>query len=274
MKDIKEQKVYMKYPRPVVRLQENEKAVNMPYMHFHDGYEIYIMLSGEVDYILTDDTLSLPPQSFLLINPFTIHKKITKTDKCTTFRVNFSEDIIRKHFTPEAADKILSPFKTIPYGKFDMNICKRLYNVSRSLSCNMESVEIAMGIAEILHLLSMSKPMKSTHPHTENFLDNALYTYVANNLDKEITLDTLSANLYISKKTLITNFKKDFGVSPIHFVNKVKMNFAHSMLMYPEFSVERISKYCGFKKLSYFSKVFKNVFGETPTECRRRALKK
>ncbi len=273
MKNIKEQMVFMEYPEPFIRIQKNEKSVNMPYLHFHEGYEIYIMFEGCVNYILPDDTYEITDATFILINPFTIHKKLTKTDSYTTFLINFNANILKKYFTEEAIKKILSPFSKIPYGKLDALSASKIFKIAQRLEKTKDKVMIAMSVAEILHLLEKSEPLKSTHPHLEETLDKTVYEYVANNLDQKITLDILASELYISKQALISQFQKKFGTSPIYFVNRVKMNFAHSMLLYPEFSIERISKYCGFNSLSYFSKVFKDVFGETPSQYRRRALK-
>ncbi|MBO5370998.1 MAG: AraC family ligand binding domain-containing protein, partial [Clostridia bacterium] len=102
MKNIKEQGVFMEYPEPFIRLQRQEKSVNMPFLHFHDGYEIYIMIDGKVNYILPEDTYELPSATFLLIKPFTVHKKVTKSDEYTTFLINFNANIIKKYFTEKA----------------------------------------------------------------------------------------------------------------------------------------------------------------------------
>ncbi|MBE7050943.1 MAG: helix-turn-helix domain-containing protein [Ruminococcaceae bacterium] len=272
MKNIKEQMVFMEYPEPFIRLQKSEKSVNMPYLHFHEGHEIYIMIEGAVNYILPDDTYELNSGTFILINPFTIHKKVTKTDVYTTFLINFNSNILKKYFTDEALKKILNPFSTLPYGKLSEQAIQKILKLASRLEKTKDKVMIAMSIAEILHLLDKSEPLRSTHPDAEETLDKSVYEYVANNLDKRITLDTLASELYISKQALTSQFQKNYGTSPIYFVNRVKMNFAHSMLLYPEFSIERISKYCGFNSLSYFSKVFKDVFGQTPSEYRRSAL--
>lgn len=263
----------MEYPEPFIRLQKEEKSVNMPYMHFHEGYEIYIMIDGAVNYIMPDDTYELSSGTFILINPFTIHKKVTKSDTYTTFLINFNVNILKKYFTEEALKKILTPFSVIPYGKLSERSVQKIMKLAQRLARTKDKVMIAMSIAEILHLLKKSEALKSTHTELEETLDKTVYEYVANNLDKKITLDLLASELYISKQALISQFQKNFGTSPIYFVNRVKMNFAHSMLLYPEFSIERISKYCGFNSLSYFSKVFKDVFGETPSQYRRSALK-
>lgn len=273
MKNIREQEVFMEYPEPFIRLQNSQKSVNMPYLHFHEGYEIYIMLDGAVNYLLPYDTYELTSGTFLLINPFTIHKKITKTDAYTTVLINFNINNIKTYFTESAIKQILNPFSSIPYGKIDNQALQKVLNLARKLKKCKDKSMTAIYIAEILHILEKSTPLKSTHPRAESTLDNRIYEYVANNLDKKISLDILSNELFISKQALISGFKKSFGTSPMHFVNRVKMNFAHSMLQYPEFTVKRICRYCGYKNLSYFSKVFKDVFGMTPSEYRRSVIK-
>lgn len=271
MKNIKEQGVFMEYPDPFIRLQKSQKSVNMPYLHFHEGYEVYIMLEGNVSYILPDNSYELSNNTFILINPFTIHKKTTNSNAYTTFLINFNLNNLKKYFTDEAIELILRPFSKIPYGKISDENRNRIMKIAKKLEKSKDEEKNICYIAEILHILEKSEQLRSTHPLIENTLDNKVYEYVANNLDKKITLDTLAGELYISKQTLISSFRKNYGTSPMLFVNQVKMNFAHSMLLYPEFTVETISKYCGFKNLSYFSKSFKSIFGQTPSEYRRKA---
>lgn len=273
MKTIRENKVFMEYPEPFIRLQKDTKSVNMPYLHFHDGYEIYIMIKGKVDYILADDTFELSDACFILINPFVIHKKISNTEKYSTFLVNFNLNTLKECFTDEAIKNILQPFIQLPYGTLSADQIKSISRIAQYM-CNTESqVDIALGIAELLNIVSHASPLKSTHPVIEGALDDAVYKYTANNLDKKITLDELSAQLYMSKQSLTGVFRKSYSTSPIYFVKQVKMNFARSMLQYPEFSVDTICKYCGFNSVSYFSKTFKTIFGQTPSEYRRSILK-
>ena len=273
MKSMVEKQVYMKYPEPFVRFQENTRSVNMPYLHFHEGYEIYIMIKGKVDYLLPDDAYTLEDATFILINPYVIHKKNAMADMYTTFLINFPPTILKKYFTPDAVQDILSPFGTIPYGRLDAASLKSIVNIAKKTASTKDEATIAIAIAEVLDIISKGSPMKSTHPSTQDCLDKTVYEYVANNLGKKITLDTLSADLFMSKQALTSAFRKTLGTSPMYFVNHVKMNFAHSMLLYPEFSIDAIGKYCGFKSMSYFSKLFKQIFGITPSQCRKNALK-
>lgn len=272
MKSISEKNVYMKYPEPFVRFQENTRSVNMPYLHFHDGYEIYVMIEGNVDYILSDDSYTLSDATFILINPYVIHKKNATTDVYTTFLINFPGEILKKFFTAETVKDILSPFNTIPYGKLDKKALDNIINIAKKNADSKDEAAIAIAIAEVLDIISEAAPIKRNQHRTQDSLDKTVYEYVANNLGEKITLDTLSADIYVSKQALTSAFKKTLGTSPMYFVNHVKMNFARSMLIYPEFSVEEIGKFCGFKNTSYFSKLFKQIFGITPSQCRKNAL--
>lgn len=272
MKSIRESLVFVEYPEMFIRFQRDEKSVNMPHLHFHDGYEIYIMLSGKADYILSDEHYPLTDGTFMLVKPLEIHKKNACTEKYTTFLLNFNKKSFSEFFTEEALKTILAPFETHRFGSIPPALTDKIVRICKSIvSFRKKNEIVAIYTAELLSLLSKCTCINHSDENSDEAFDKKIYEYVSHNLEKRITLDKLSNALLVSKQSLMTVFKRDFGVSPIFFVNRVKMNFARSMLLYPEFDINTISKYCGYKNQSYFSKVFKSVFGLTPNEFRRRA---
>lgn len=64
-------------------------------------------------------------------------------------------------------------------------------------------------------------------------------------------------------------FKEKMGMSPVHYINAVKVERASRMLVESEMTADGICEALGFYDIAYFHKVFKRYTGKTPGEyCR------
>ena len=273
MQTMRDKGVFCDSSHEKIRFQDNTPSVNMPYMHFHVMYEIYILFEGNVQFLFPDKTYNLTNGSFILISPYDVHKKIAISENYTTFLLEFTESELLEYFTKEATGEILSPFSSNNYGKLDPSAVERLLELSKMLPSQKENkFFVTVSIAEILQLLSNQTPLKVQKPVSDKSVDRLVFEYVSNHVDEEITLDSLSSALFMSKQTLSVKFRKEYGSTVMHCVNQIKLNYARSMLKYPEFSISTISRYCGFKNHTYFSKIFKDTFGKSPSQYRKEVL--
>ena len=64
-------------------------------------------------------------------------------------------------------------------------------------------------------------------------------------------------------------FKKYTGVPPVQYHLDLKILRAKEMLLYTDKSIKEISFEMGFQSIYYFSRVFKNKLGISPSEIRK-----
>ena len=97
--------------------------------------------------------------------------------------------------------------------------------------------------------------------------------YISKNFSKNITLDELAAYCAISKSQLIRYFKQAFGKTPLNYITDYKIAKAKELIFnYPHLTMKEISYELGFDNQHYFSRVFRNQTGETPTHYLDRTL--
>lgn len=65
-------------------------------------------------------------------------------------------------------------------------------------------------------------------------------------------------------------FKKEFGVTPIKYINDLKLTKAKEFLTNSSMDVTEISEALGFYSVHYFSKCFKEKENITPLEFRKK----
>ena len=96
----------------------------------------------------------------------------------------------------------------------------------------------------------------------------AVKEYLDTHYAQRITLDQLSCDFYISKYYLIHIFKEQFGMSVTAYLQNVRITHAKQLLRFTDKSVEEIGLSCGIGELNYFSRVFKEVEGVSPSVYR------
>ena len=89
-----------------------------------------------------------------------------------------------------------------------------------------------------------------------------------------ITLDWLAENFFVSKATLMYNFKKYTGRSPIDFLLSVRLEHAKKMLISTKKSINEIAEACGFSSANYFGLIFKKKENLSPVHYRKHQLNK
>lgn len=65
-------------------------------------------------------------------------------------------------------------------------------------------------------------------------------------------------------------FGKQYGMSPIQYRNRMRINRAAAILSEGSCTVSEAAYACGFENIGYFCKYYKKVTGETPLETKRR----
>ena len=64
-------------------------------------------------------------------------------------------------------------------------------------------------------------------------------------------------------------FVAQYGLPPSRYVLRKRMEYAKTLLLTPELSVTEISRQVGYASVYYFSRVFHEETGMTPTAYRR-----
>ena len=83
-----------------------------------------------------------------------------------------------------------------------------------------------------------------------------------------ILLKDLSKSLYMSENYLTTLFKKEMTLTFKKYLTMVRMENAKELLSNPQLKVHHVAEQVGYSNDDYFSKIFKQVTGLSPTKYR------
>ena len=82
--------------------------------------------------------------------------------------------------------------------------------------------------------------------------------------DNNFNISQLAEMLNINSSYLRREFKKAFSISPIAYLQDIRLQNAVSMLLSDYYSVEEIAQKCGYGSSSYFIQAFKKANGYSP----------
>ena len=99
-------------------------------------------------------------------------------------------------------------------------------------------------------------------------------SYMHKHYDKKITLETLSDLAGLTPTSYSRSFKKVKNLSPFEYLNQIRMNSAKRLLEQPEYSIKAAASAVGIGSEFYFSRLFKQTVGLSPSLfVRRKHLK-
>lgn len=87
----------------------------------------------------------------------------------------------------------------------------------------------------------------------------------------EHTVESLGEAAAMSRSSFAKHFAEAFGLSPMTFLHRLRMERAAEMLAADESSIDAIAIKVGFSSRSHFSRAFKKHTGVSPNEFRERA---
>ena len=82
--------------------------------------------------------------------------------------------------------------------------------------------------------------------------------------NRDLTSEHIAAVVGISPSYLRSLFQKSEGISPIRYLNRIRVERAKEMLSSGMFALSEVSTACGFQNVYYFNRVFKSHVGTPP----------
>ncbi len=119
----------------------------------------------------------------------------------------------------------------------------------------------------ILLTCGLSENTKSNY-FNPNSTACLIKSIIDSNLQQDINLAKIADYLNISEYTAVKRFKAEYGISPAKYILNQRIITACELLENTEKSVTEIALTLKFCEQSYFSTVFKDTVGLTPSEYR------
>lgn len=122
---------------------------------------------------------------------------------------------------------------------------------------------VIMYYAELLILIY--RYMSETYlPICSNESLKKAIGYIRLHYQKDINITHVAKETGISERHLRKLFSQHLNLSPLEYLNQIRINKAIELLRNTEMSVKEICFMCGFRSPQYFSRIFKQQTGSSP----------
>lgn len=250
--------------------------------HYHEFDKVIIFLKGSVDYVIEGRSYALKPYDIVLVNHNEIHKPDINPDEIyERIIVYLSPDFITSYRTGE-----YDLSRCFTEARTERSNVLRVQALSSSLLFqtirNLERACAKSGYANelycqvlflefMIHLNRAALEQHLEYLHTDSCNEKiiGILNYINRNLTTDLNIDLLAEHFYMSRSHLMHLFKKETGYSIGNYINEKRLLLAKERLRFGVLSTE-VCYDCGFKSYSAFSRAYKKLFGQTPSQSGRK----
>lgn len=249
-----------------------------PSYHRHDGYEIYLFISGNTKMYIEQSCYQLASGDCVVIHPGQLHRSIvTDTNPYERIGINITEEALRT--LSSATTDLLACFHhceengIIHLSAYDMQRYITLTDEYLKFSRSSEYGCDLMGIYFLIELILFTNqlfgdPKRRRYDNVMPVLVSNTMQYVEEHLAEDISLAKLSHCLNYSSKYISVQFKRHTGLSLREYILDQKIECAKRLLA----AGSSVSEACldsGFSDYSNFIRSFKKKTGVSPGRFRK-----
>ncbi|NMM64827.1 AraC family transcriptional regulator [Clostridium sp. P21] len=251
--------------------------LNIVNLHHHDFYEFYLFISGDVKYLIEGKSYNLKLGDIILINTKELHQAVINSMKVPYERIVLwiNKSFLKGLSTPttdltlcfESIEKrsvIRADIETQQNIKTQLNKLLLLENhkdFGKDLLYKAYIVELIINLS---NFVLDDKSNSNIDVKKSNLIDR-IVEYINNHLDKDITIDELSKEFYLSKFHLAREFKRHTGTTIHRYIVQKKLIEAKELIL-KDYPINSVYKQSGFGDYSNFFRAFKNEYGVTPKQ--------
>lgn len=263
---------------------------NMRYNHFHQEYEIYLLLGGRRQIFYDNRAYIAEAGSLILVDSGQIHMSHSVTNdpykQYERIILYIDQDKIQQ-FDAMFPDLKMGEFMHEHFGIYALSVDMQrrmtymFRTIMRELDEQLPRSQTAINleiISTFINFWRESTPV-SYLQDKENAMKGgregkyatvyAVSDYVSTHFCEEITLDELANRFFISKYYLSRSFREVTGFGIREYVNILRVQKAQSMLLETNLSVSEIAETLGFDSITYFERIFKRHLAVSPVQFRR-----
>ncbi len=249
--------------------------INYSKFHWHNDLELILVLEGQVNFHVENNTYSLRENDVLLINSKTLHASEYKT----------SNMILALQIDPEYFEQYYPNFsntifdcKSFMYDEehqadFDM-IRKLLAEIMVVVNKKETSyaLKILQLITEFIQYIVKEFKIETVEDINKRIKNNKklmdIIKYIEENYTENITLKDVAKREFMGVTYLSTYFKTNMGISFIKYLTVIRLKKSIDDLIYTDMNINEIALHHGFPNTKSYYKIFKETYGMTPTQFR------
>ncbi len=240
--------------------------------HRHENIELLFAVAGEVELAIEGDECRLAAGGIVLVNARHAHG-YRATEDAVIARFLISNAKMRELLGTTSV--LFWCNSTADRNEAYGSLRRVIAQVLNEVVCNGSDNKLYLSSLyyQLLYMLAENFILS---PDDERFVDRAedgdrmaqIDAYLRENYRDKVSLQDLADLLYLSPSYVSKYVKQQSGHSFYHLLNSIRLARATEDMLYTDDPITKIALDNGFASVAAFDKVFKEAYGQTPSEFR------
>lgn len=243
--------------------------------HRHQAFEIYLLMSGSHDVYIENRKYNIKRGDVVLVGQNVQHSYISE-NKYSRYEITFTKKFMDSFFEANFRRKLMRCYAAEVIHLNDEEINEFCFLYEKMAKEKENDGVYPLILANILDMLNRVSERQAEHPILPEFMSKEIravtnvVAYINANYRSIRTMDEIAEACYISKSYLCHIFKKEYNMTVMEYLKRVRIRNACEFLANSDKTFSLIATKMGFADISHFTKNFKRIKGCTPREYRER----
>ena len=244
--------------------------------HEHAEIEVITIVSGEADFYIGGNVHKGVKGDVIIIPPYNLHRIVIPSTvhtiyNCVCFDLKLIQDeTVTKGFLTQTLNVPFLINDNLPYASSLYNYQVTAFNAYEEQKNGWE-LEVIGNLSLFFATLKSNDCFKKVNlQKDEKDFSKSVIDYINDNFKERITSQTIANHLFITNSYFCRKFKKTFKDTFSNYLNAFRLEKAKTLLTHTNKQISQIASDCGFESNSYFGKTFKEIYGVTPLNYRKK----
>lgn len=291
--DIKTYRMLERSERLDFEIRDHQARPPVTVPHRHEFFQIEINAAGEAHHLISGKRCRYPARSVIFVLPYRVHCAWHESPSSAWYVVNYASNFLRPDFdmSPlEMEEASIADFPELtPFlyeGLIDFvfseqefahieALAQRLVQLNRHRTLGtLDRIRGALleliGFTVELHAEEL-QALANTRPYLQGRTDalRRVLKVIDDNLQRDLSLNEVAEAAFLSPSYLSQLLKKQTGMAFVEWVTARRMERAQHLLTHTQDKIYEISNAVGFTDEAYFTRRFRQRFGQSPKEYRQ-----
>ncbi len=255
--------------------------------HWHEDLEFLHILKGCMYYDVNGKKILLKERDTILVNARQLHYGFScRHQECEFAVFLFHPSLLtgcrpfyQQYLLPITENPCLeylhfpAPQKGQPHTQIMPRLLTRITDLKKQGAPGYELEVLGTACLLLSHVYRQIQDRIPQNPEpdcSDIAIQKAMVSYIYQHYPEKITLDDIAAAGNVCRSKCCSIFKHYLQQPPVDFMNAYRLEVSRHLLQHTNTNITQIALSCGFRHLSYFSKLFLRRYGCTPSEYRLR----
>jgi len=233
---------------------EAPQAKDFPF-HQHTTWELVYYRSGNIEFLLGDETLPVEPGTLVLAPPHIPH-----AERALTAYENYFISVV-------APPHIGWPRRCFDDEDQSLNrLCKQIVN---EFHANKTGRREMLGLLTAQLAIAITRATGESRVSSQERIVRKAEVIIGNHFSRPLRITEIAAQSGASVSSLRSHFSRLRGLSPLEYLQQVRLRRAVSFLVTSDLTLDQIAALSGYDSASHLSRRIKAAYGSSPGTFRR-----